>query len=303
MSLTFQKIYPTIFLLFMASSVWSQGTPVRMTLEDAVEYAYENSVAIKNARLSVLDAEQQIIERRAVGLPQLNGDVNFQRYIQVPKQPLPPAFLPPGSDTLDIPTEVSFFLKNNFNAGLNLDAMVFDGSYFVGLKAARAFREYTAQELAVTRRDIRNSVIEAYLPVLLIDESVMLLDKNMENLGRLLNETEALYREGFAEQLDVDRQKLSLANLEVEKENLQRRRQTAIARLKYILGFPSEQELELAGTLEEMVGLASEANLTQELIPVNRPEFLLAEQGVNLNELTVRLNKAAYLPTLNAFGS
>ncbi len=274
-----------------------------MSLEQAINYAYDKSVAVKNARIAVEDAEQQIIERRAPGLPQINSDVTFQRYLQVPKQPLPPQFLPPNADSLDIPTEVSFFLRNNFTAGLSLDAMLFDGSYFVGLKAARTFREYTAQELVKTRRDVRNSVIDAYLPVLLVDESMDLLEKNIANIEKLLYETRALYEEGFAEQLDVDRQQLSLANLRVERQNLDRRRETAIARLKYVMGFPAEQELELSGTLETMVEMASEANLDEQVNLYKRPEYLLVEQGEQLNELNVRLNKAAYLPTLNAFGA
>jgi len=302
MSFFARKIYPILFLLLFSAIAWAQE-PARLTLDQAIEYAYERSTAVKNARLAVEDAEQQIIERRAPGLPQLNGDVTYQRYLQVPKQPLPPQFLPPNSDSLDIPTEVSFFLKNNFTAGLTLDAMLFDGSYFVGLKAARTFREYTAEDLLRTKRDVRNSVIEAYLPVLLVDESIELVGKNIANVEKLLYETRALYEEGFAEQLDVDRQQLSLANLEVERQNLVRRHQTAIARLKYVMGFPAEQELEVAATLESLVEVASEANLSEQVNLFKRPEYRLAEQGEQLNELNVRLNKAAYLPTLNAFGA
>ena len=302
MSFIPRRIYPIFFLFLLAAGAWGQE-PARLSLEQAIEYAYDKSTAIKNARISVEDAEQQIIERRAPGLPQLNADVNFQRYLQVPQQPLPPQFLPPNADSLDIPTEVSFFLENNFTAGLTLDAMLFDGSYFVGLKAARAFREYTAQELLKTKRDVRNSVIDAYLPVLLVDENIELLEKNIGNVEKLLYETEALYEEGFAEQLDVDRQQLSLANLQVERDNLERRRETAIARLKYVMGFPAEQELELTGTLENLIEVASEADLSAQVNLYKRPEYRVIEQGEELNELNVRLNKAAYLPTLNAFGA
>lgn len=305
MSLVSQKIYPIVILLLITLPGWAQQTPA-FSLEEAVEYAHDQSVEVKNARLRVLDAEQQIIERRSIGLPQLSAEANFNRYLQVPVQPLPEAFIqflesinPNG----EVDREASFLLNNNFSAGVNLDMMVFDGTYFTGLKAARAFREYTAQELVTTKRQIRNSVIDAYLPLLQLEKNIELIDKNVANLEKLLEETRALYEEGFAEQLDVDRQQLSLNNLLVERENLVRQRESALARLKYIMGYPADEPLLVSEDLEEMaIGVEEEA-LTAAVNPRARPEFVLAEEGIDLQELNVKVNKAAYLPKLNAYSA
>jgi len=170
------------------------------------------------------------------------------------------------------------------------------------LKAARAFREYTAQELITTKRDIRSSVIDVYLPVLQLNKNIELIDKNVANLEKLLRETKALYEEGFAEQLDVDRQQLSLNNLVVERENQIRRRETALARLKYIIGYPADEPLEISEDIEEMAVEVAEGALTDAVNPRTRPEFVLTEEGIDLQELNVKVNKAAYLPSLNAYG-
>lgn len=305
MSLVSRRIHPIVILLLITLPGWAQQTPA-FSLEEAVEYAHDQSVEVKNARLRVLDAEQQIIERRSIGLPQLSAEANFNRYLQVPVQPLPEAFIqflesinPNG----EVDREASFLLNNNFSAGVNLDMMVFDGTYFTGLKAARAFREYTAQELVTTKRQIRNSVIDAYLPLLQLEKNIELIDKNVANLEKLLEETRALYEEGFAEQLDVDRQQLSLNNLLVERENLVRQRESALARLKYIMGYPADEPLLVSEDLEEMaIGVEEEA-LTAAVNPGARPEFVLAEEGIDLQELNVKVNKAAYLPKLNAYGA
>ncbi len=306
MNLARMGIYPIILIFLMiAPAVYSQEV-MKMSLRDAVNYAYDNNLTLKNAELNLIDAEQQIIERRSIGLPQLSAGANYQRYLEVPKQPLPQAFIDfleqinPGGE---VQREASFFLKNNFTASIDLDAMVFDGTFFVGLQAARAFREYTAQELIVQKRDIRNQVIDAYLPVLLLNESMEILRKNIDNLTALLNETTQLYQSGFAEQLDIDRQQLSLTNLQVEYDNALRQKEVALARLKYVIGYPVEQALELSDELEEMVVVASEADLSADIDFQARPEYRLTEKGLELNDLNVRLNKAAYLPTLYAFGS
>lgn len=297
-----RNIYPVLLLAVCLNPVMGQqGQAEQLSLQQAIHYALEQSTAIKDAKIAIADAEQRIIENRAWGLPQLTGDLNFQRYLQVPKVPLPVALIgenpPPGT-----PTEVSFFLKNNFTASVMLDAVIFDGSYFVGLQAARTFRSYTQQELISKQREVKKGVIHAYLPVLLMQKTIELLDRDISILNVALFETVELYKAGFAEQLDVDRQELSLSNLHVERENLLRQKEIAINNLKFSMGYPLDKALLVTDDLEEMAEKASDVDLTAEVSFPGRPEYALAGMGIRLNELNVKLNKIQYLPTLKGFG-
>ncbi|HKK73717.1 MAG TPA: TolC family protein [Saprospiraceae bacterium] len=297
----------SILLLFLCSLAWWPGRAqetVRLSLNDAVNYAWQNSNEMKNAQINIIDAEERIIENRAIGIPKLNGTVDYQRYLQVPVQVLPEPFvdlisaLNPGQE---VNREASFFLKNNFSAGLNLDALLFDGTYLTALKASKVYRDYTAREYDVTKREVRNQVIDAYLPVLLLEENLEILNKNRENLSQLFRETKALYDEGFAEQLDVDRLELSLANLEVEKENLERQQEAALNALKFTLN----ADQDLAFVIEEdLEGLATE--VPQELLTSSinyqaRPEVQYLEKGIDLADLNIEQYKMGYYPTLRSF--
>ncbi len=299
------KIIPTLCLLFLWGGAHAQG-PAALTLQEAIDYAWANSTAIKNAGINISDADQQIYERRATGLPQLTGNLNYQRYLKVPVQVLPDAFvdlislLNPGAE---VNREASFFLNNNFSASVNLDAMLFDGSYFTALKAARAYRAYVQRELEVQRREVKTRVFDAYLPVLLLDKNLEILDRNIGNLEQLFFETSELYKAGFAEQLDVDRQELSLANLRVEREKLEGQRTIALNALKLTLNFPMDRELTLESELDDLeVALENEA-LTGTVNYQARPEVSLIEQGLQLNDLNIQVNKAAYYPTARVFGT
>lgn len=322
---------PIVIFSLLAMPLFGQQQARQMTLEEAIQYALTESIKIKNARIEIADAEQQIIERRAIGIPQLNGNVSYTRYLEVPRQPLPEGFnifgifgqalavdlygllsedtqmavdqAFGGSNGAASSEGIAFFLPNNFTAALTLDAMVFDGSYFVALKAAREYRKYTVQEFATKEREVRNAVIEAYLPVLLLQQNIGLLDKNIANLEKLLFETRELYKAGFAEQLDVDRQDLSLANLTVERENLLRQSEVALANLKYAIGYPLNEPLIVADSLESLIADATEEALVSEVDLQRRPEYQLLSQAVLMNELNIRLNKAGYLPALRAFGN
>jgi outer membrane protein len=294
------------FLLFMTSLSAQDKAVTVVSLKDAIDYAWSNSLAVKNAQVNIADAEQQIIERRSIGLPQLTADFNFQRYLQVPVQPLPEAFieliraLNPNSE---VSGEASFFLQNNFTAGLNLDAMIFDGSYFVGLQAAKAYRNYVQVDLNVQRRNVKTNVVEAYLPVLLVNENLQLLEKNIGNLEKLLFETQQLYQEGFVEQLDVDRLELSLANLKVERDNLVRQKEIALSGLKFAMNYPVNDPLEVEESITDLMSQASNEDLTQTVDYSSRPEVALVDQGLELNELNIKNNKVGYLPTLRAYGT
>ena len=275
-----RTILGPIVLLLLAWPALAQQQARQMSLEDAIQYALTESIKIKNAQISIADADQQIIERRSAGIPQLSGSVQYTHYLKVPRQPLPEGFgifnvfgqalavdLFPllSENTQAALTEalqgsnggneegIAFFLKNNFTAGLNLDAMVFDASWFVALQASREFRNYTQIEFATQKREVENAVTEAYLPVLLIQENIELLDKNISNLEKLFFETKELYRAGFSEQLDIDRLELSLSNLQVERENLVRQKQLAMENLKFHMGYPLEEPLAIADDLNQML--------------------------------------------------
>lgn len=302
----------------------SQAQPTVVSLEEAVNYALTSSNTIKNARLSIADADAQIMERRAVGLPQLNGNVNYQYYLKVPVQPLPESFQTFGlvfADLMPFLSEqtqqilmeqnsgddsgggVAFFLKNNLTASLNLETMIFDGTYFIGLRAAKAARRYAAQDLLTKERQVRNQVIDAYYPVLLVDENLELLEKNIANLEQLKFETTELYKAGFAEQLDIDRLELSLINLQTERDNLSRQRDVAVANLKYAMNYPQDNQLEVTGDLEDMLTEAPEGALAGDINFQRRPEVGLLDETLALNELNVKANKSAYLPSLRGFAT
>ena len=138
--------------------------------------------------LNIADADQQILERRAIGLPQINGELNYQYFPQVPQMLLPEGLTPPGTER----PKVSFQLKNNFTAGISASMLAYDGTYSVALRAARLYKDYVQKEVDTKKKEISTQVIAAYLPTLLIDEGLKLIDNNMESIQQMLSETKAL---------------------------------------------------------------------------------------------------------------
>lgn len=283
-------------LIFVCMLQLGYTQSANLSMEQAIDFALTNSPEIQDALLKVQDAEARILESKSTGLPQLSANGTYQRYFKVPLVPLPPEFTGP-----DGPSEVSFVQKNNLTTSVNLDAMLFDAAYFVALKAARSARNYAQVELLTSQREVRKQVRDVYLPVLLIQSNLAQLDKNIENLTALVEETTAIYEAGFAEQLDVDRLALSLANLQTEREALDRQYQNALRALKFTINYPEGQELVISDDLEGLLEDSDSEMITASVDYNRRPEVRLLDQAMLLSDYNIQNFKTRFLPSLRGF--
>ncbi len=297
-SILFRGLFALALFTGVSSLLSAQtDSPQVFSLNEAVAYAMSNNNAIRNARVDILDAEQNVKERLSTGLPQINGSLDFNHFLKVPVLPLPEAF---AMGDPNAPTSIAFQLKNSFTAGIAARSMLFDGSFFVGLRAARASGDYYNLQLENTQRTVRTQVVRAYFPVLLLKTNVVILDRNIDNLQKLLNETEAQYEAGFVEQLDVDRLVLSLSNLRSQREQISSQAENALRALKYTLNYPLDEPLVVEDDLDKLETEIEAALLTADIPYLARPELRLLDKTIELQKLNEELQKAAYLPTVYA---
>lgn len=268
-----------------------------MRLTECVQYALDNNPQVKIAKLQITDADWQIKENTATGLPQLSGGISYQYFIQRPGIPASALGFPGAGDE-----KVYFNAYHSLAPSISLSQLVFSNTYLTALKAARYYREYVQQQLSATQKTVRDQVTDAYLPALLLAENVQILDKNIANLETLLRETKATFDAGFAEQLDVDRLQLSLASLRTERDNLVRQRDIVLNALKMAMGMPIKQEIALADDLKKLLADYADANAaTAEVNYMNRPEYTTLLKGRELSMLQTDLYRKPWMPTVALF--
>ena len=322
--------YSLKLLLFsaMLSAVGQvSGQSAAMSLSDCISYALENHPNIKVAQLQVTEADLRIKENKATGLPQLSAGLSYNYFIQ--RGGLPSSALGFGtSGPIDLTSALPNFsaaqvgdlngvfgglfasdpdAKVYFNSvhsasgTLSANQLIFNNSYLLALKAARYYREYVNRQLEVSKQTVRNQVIDAYLPALLLSENLGILDKNISNLEKLFNETKAINKAGFAEQLDVDRLELSLANLRSERGSLARQREIVVSALKFTMGMPVATDLSLTDDLAKLLAAYSDADLATPVNLMNRPEYTQLLKGRDLGALQVDLYSKPWMPTVAGF--
>src|SRR5690606_16276477 len=145
-------------------------------------------------------------------------------------------------------------------------------------------------------------VSKAYYTTLVTEEQLQLADVNIARLKRQLDETQALYENGFAEKIDMDRLQVMYNNTLTERENLTRLAALNIQMLKFQMGMPIQHELKLKETIDD-IQFEPVLLLNEDMDPSNRIEYSLLETQASLNELDLKRYKSTMLPRLEAFGS
>ncbi len=299
-----KKIILILIIFYMIQPLNAQNSRA-FTLEEAIAYGLNNSVDIRDAQINVTDADQRVVEAKSIGIPHLNFKSSYNYYFKLPVTILPDEFgINPitGEMNPNFDNEVAFGTRNTFDMGLEFSTLLFDGSYFTGLEAAKYYTNQARLSLDSERDKVRNNVRDAYLPALIIEENRKILQKNIDNLKKLFFETKELYKAGFVEQLDVDRLELSLANLDAEMQNLEDQKDLVLNYLKFLMGYPLGQKLEVSDNLEELLIVPANDDLAGAIDYTERSEYRVVQSAIKLNELNVKRFKDGYLPQLLAFG-
>lgn len=287
-------ILPFIFFALI-SSAYGQNS---ISLTEAIDYALAHHPDVRIANLKVRDAEWQIKENRATALPHIDLGINYSYFLQQPALP---------AEALGFPGEpgqkLTFALRNNLAGKISVNQLLFNSSYLVGIKAAKLYREYVELELNAVRERVRQEVRAAYLPALLISESVAVLDSNIANQEKLLNETREIYRQGFVEQLDVDRLDLLSSTLRTQRESLLRQRDILVNVFKFTVNMPVAESIVLEDDLDALLTAYTDLDPDEALDYNNRPDYIALLKAKELQDVEVELYEKDWMPTVALFGS
>ena len=305
------KVLCFAFFLLLTLSVQGQEQAENLTLEACINYAMQNSESIKNAQLDREIARTDVNVTKAQGLPQVNGSVNYQNGVRPFIVP-PGSFGPPdggsaggtgggangGAADAD-PQALALGFDNSFDATVQATQLLFDGSYFIGLRAAKVYTELTTKDYELTRANVTEAVTKAYYGALISEERLSLLKKSKSRLDTLLYETRMLYENGFAESIDVDRLQVQANNTQVRLNQTERALETSYLLLKFQMGMSLDKEINLAGDLSE-ISLTPNLKKNIDFQYSDRMEYSKLNTNQRLAELDIKNNVWQHLPRLNA---
>lgn len=291
----------TLLLFFMGTTLMAQTSNVSSySLDDCIKYALEHNQNIKNAQLSFESSKSRIGEILSIGLPQLDASANLGYNLTVPTSFIPAEFFGGEPGTF---APVVFQPAYNGNASVNLNQMVFDGSYFIGLQASKTYTELSRKEKIKAEIDVVADVSKAYYLVLVNNDRLELIRKNYARLDSLYRETQILFDNGFVEKIDVSRVKVQLNNLAVENKNFSNSLDISFALLKFQMGMDVNTPITLKDKIEDIKLDALEENFGSDFNYEDRIEMSILQTNRQLVGYDIKNTQSQYLPKLDLWGN
>ncbi len=288
-----------LLLVFTGFQIQAQNSDYRFSLEEAISFALDSNYTAINARRDIAKAIKQKWETTATGLPQINAEISYQNQLKQPVTLIPGEFSG-GEPGTFVP--VVFGTQQSANATATLTQLIFDGSYLVGLQAARAFLDFSENANEKTRLEVRKGVINAYGSVLLAEELLAIFQKNKAAVEKNLFETRKIYENGLAEEEDVEQLEITLLDLEINIQNTERTLAIAKQMFNVALGI----DITVPTTLTEGLDQLAQENIQlsfmdQSLNVEQNVDYKIAYNLTEQRTLEMKLEKSQALPRLNAF--
>ena len=290
---------PLILLLCIISIARAQERPERISLDQAVTFGQENNRQILNASREVQRAYKERWSTIAIGLPQISANADYQNFLELPTSLIPAQFF--GGKEGEF-AEVQFGTPQTMTAGVTLRQLIFDGSYFVGLEASTVYLDISKNILEKTALEIKKNIVSTYSSVLLIEENILFLEQNKKTLEANLNEVTDLFRNGFEEEESVEQLRLTLATVANQLRYAKNTKKVTLNMLKLLMGFPTEEPLELSDTLDTLTteGLF-EQEYHSDFSIENNIDLKIAQTNLRSENLLFKYEKTKNMPRLAGF--
>jgi outer membrane protein len=289
------------------------------TADQAAEHAIKNVNDILNLKV---DREIQVAknnEIRGMALPQINGNISLQHFFSIPVTLLPDFVSPSvyqvlqnegvkdgGGNPITVPNTPAQFFPAQFgvpwqgSAGFSFQQLLFQPEVFVGLQARSVALKFADLNIKSMEDSVKSNVYRAYYAVLIAEKRKRFVDDGVSRLEKLSKDQQQLYKNGFAERLDIDRTEVSLNNLKSTQVQINNLIYIGYASLKYSVGLSQKDTLNLADTLS-IAFVKKDILDTSGFKYEDRNEIRLLQTVQELQQLDVKRYKLNYFPTVSAF--
>ncbi|PYP31716.1 MAG: hypothetical protein DMD49_07555 [Gemmatimonadetes bacterium] len=293
-----RRLMMPIVLALVARGVQAQAAPttdtVRLTLDQAVQRALEQSVDMRLARASVLEANGQVRQAFSGALPQVTGSLVYTRQFASIYQGIG------GSDSLaKLFQNTPFGAPNAWNVQLQATQLLWSGGKVgAGVAAAKSFRQAASFQQDETAADVTFRVRQAYWNAALQSRLLAIAVENLAQARQHLREVQLYRQAGTRAEYDLLRAQVDAANQEPPVVQARNGYDVALLELKRLVNIPADQPLVLASALDSP-GATIPVLAADSVGPPQRPGLAAADATVREYEQLLKVARADRWPTLS----
>ena len=296
-----KKMRKLLLVLFISNICYSQSEVVSLSIEDAVKYGIENNRNLKNAEREIQMAYQERWKTIAIGLPNVSLDLNYLNNLELPTSLIPAEFF--GGNKGDF-SEIQFGTEQTAIGSVRMEQLLFDGSWLVGLEYSKIFLATSENFYEKTLLEVREGIVKLYSLVATLNEGISLLENNLENFKKDLNEVNELYKNGFQEKENVEQIRITLAQAELSLLQAIKTRDNQINLLKLVLGININDELVLVTSLDDFIGNnVVFGNSFEDFDTDKNVDIKISQNMFDTKRIEYKLEKSKQLPKISGFVS
>lgn len=268
----------------------AQG-PAVITLEQALEIALSENVSVKVADREIERTRYAKKGTYAALFPQIDASGSYQRTLKKQKMYVD---IPGMEDGMEVGR------WNNWSGGVSVAMPLVNAQLWESLRISGQDVELAVEKARSSRLDMVTQVKEAFYAVLLAKELENVYTQVYLNAKANLEKTQKKYNVQKASEMDLVRSKANLASSLPNLYDSENAVDLALWQLKAIMGVNLEENIDVAGTLEDYASQLKMDSSVSESSPLDRNTTLrqLAMQSEQL-AAAVKAQQYAYIPSLS----
>ena len=284
--MNYRKLFLTVACLALATSALAQQRQtLRLSLAEAQQYAVEHNATMQNADLDIKKAEMERWKTFSTMLPQVKAGFDYQNMCGYEM----------NLGGFNIPMDPNGTFSVTASVALT-------GAQIVGTLLQNISMQMTDISRQQTEQTTRANVKNVYVSILVMQQTVGLLDSSLANLERLAATSQASVDVGAAEQVDADKLQVQVASMRNSINSTRRSLEALRNSLLLQLGADVNAELELTTPVDDILSVDNATQLLAKGFDITKNyNYRLLEQNEQLAKKNVSMAWMDFTPTLSVY--
>lgn len=295
-----KKVFIALLAIFMisifaASAQQDDEQVVTLTVEQAVDYAMENSRDLKSNDIDLAIKERSSKYSWNVFLPEITVSGSAVRTTDIDSTLNQTnamrrmAYAPP----IEAEEKYHWALAGNINAQLNLSL-----AYIYSIKAAKAGYEGGKITWEQSQKQTVMNIKKLFYGLLLQQESLAIQRMSLENARQRANQAQINFNNGRIPQLQLLNAQVTYENQRPEVETAEQSFYQQLDTFAFLIGLPVGTKIELSGSIEpEYVNVNAEELLKK--YGENNLNVRALQNNIDILNMNLKaLNLSSYTPAL-----
>lgn len=283
-----------LFSLFLALTVFSGTAQKSWSLEDCINYAWENNLSIKSSALNTESQKIRLEQAKNKRLPDLNASL---------RTPLNYGLAPTARGT----NESSGEFTTSVSGGINSSVTLFSGFQIKNNIAAQGFNlQASIEDLKKAKESMAVSISSSYLQVLYNKEMQTISEEQVKLSNELLERSKVQAEYGKIPEGQVFEAKAQLSKDKQSSTESLNTLKLSLLDLSQMLELKDWATFDVVVPTINLQTLSTTIPAADEVYTYainNKPDVKASEYRLNSSEKSLEISKSGYYPTvsLNAY--